>query len=81
MLWLEDDVTIGEVALWVRERKSEGGERGERRCVVLFFSSSSSFARGKEGKGPGRGRERRDEGGTASGSRTSIDQVPPRAAP
>jgi hypothetical protein len=31
MLWLEDDVTIGEVALWVRERKSEGGERGERR--------------------------------------------------
>lgn len=33
MLWYDELVRVRDVALWVRERKSEGGDKGERRCV------------------------------------------------
>ena len=36
LLWYEAPVKLTELALWVRERKSEGGAAGERRCVALI---------------------------------------------
>lgn len=32
-LWYEEIVRVRDVALWVRERRSEGAEKGERRSV------------------------------------------------
>ncbi|BGP00606.1 RNA polymerase II transcription factor B subunit 2 [Rhodotorula toruloides ATCC 204091] len=42
MLWYEEVVRVRDVALWVRERKSEGGDKGERRHLS---SSLSALAR------------------------------------
>lgn len=35
MLWYDEVVRVQDVALWVRERKSEGADKGERRSVPL----------------------------------------------
>ncbi|GAA6033215.1 hypothetical protein JCM8097_002999 [Rhodosporidiobolus ruineniae] len=39
MLWHDEVVTVGDVALWVRERKSEGGDKGERRHLSASLSA------------------------------------------
>ncbi|GAA5972485.1 hypothetical protein JCM11641_001866 [Rhodosporidiobolus odoratus] len=39
MLWYEETVRIGDVALWVRERKSDGGDKGERRHLSASLSA------------------------------------------
>lgn len=41
MLWYDEVVRVRDTALWVRERKSDGGDKGERRCV--FPSSAIPF--------------------------------------
>ncbi|GAA5821770.1 hypothetical protein JCM11251_001017 [Rhodosporidiobolus azoricus] len=39
MLWYEETVRIGDIALWVRERKSEGGDKGERRHLSASLTA------------------------------------------
>ncbi|KPV73961.1 uncharacterized protein RHOBADRAFT_54544 [Rhodotorula graminis WP1] len=39
MLWYDELVRVRDVALWVRERKSEGGDKGERRHLTATLSA------------------------------------------
>ncbi|GAA6054449.1 hypothetical protein JCM3770_007222 [Rhodotorula araucariae] len=39
MLWYDDEVRVRDVALWVRERKSDGGDKGERRHLTASLAA------------------------------------------
>ncbi|GAA6016830.1 hypothetical protein JCM10207_003266 [Rhodosporidiobolus poonsookiae] len=39
MLWFEETVRVRDVALWIRERKSEGGDKGERRHLSATLTA------------------------------------------